>query len=92
MDASEGTVQNEQLAVRFKTADTAKEFKEAVDKAKEDLEKGGGKEKKADGAGTYLSPILMKSPNVIKKHKVCFLTADICPCASFVCYFHFQVI
>ena len=88
MDASEGTVQNEQLAVRFKTADTAKEFKEAVDRAKQDLEKGGGKEKKTDAPGTYLSPILMKPPNVIKKHTVCFLTADIYPCDIYsVLYF-----
>eukprot|EP00057_Strongylocentrotus_purpuratus_P015333 XP_011669807.1 PREDICTED: E3 SUMO-protein ligase RanBP2 isoform X4 [Strongylocentrotus purpuratus] len=65
MDASEGTVQNEQLAVRFKTADTAKEFKEAVDKAKEDLE-GGGKETKTDGADSNSAEPVVRScdPNL----------------------------
>ncbi|XP_071511872.1 E3 SUMO-protein ligase RanBP2-like [Diadema antillarum] len=39
MDASEGEVVNEQLAVRFKTSDAARDFKLAIEKAKEDLEK-----------------------------------------------------
>ncbi|XP_072180133.1 E3 SUMO-protein ligase RanBP2-like [Diadema setosum] len=39
MDASEGEAVNEQLAIRFKTSDAAKDFKLAIEKAKEDLEK-----------------------------------------------------
>lgn len=37
MDVSDGEVQNEQLAVRFKTEEAAKEFKEIVDDAKKGL-------------------------------------------------------
>ncbi|XP_038050188.1 E3 SUMO-protein ligase RanBP2-like [Patiria miniata] len=41
MDASEEQVQMEQLAVRFKTEETALEFKKAVDAAKQDIKKEG---------------------------------------------------
>ncbi|XP_038051028.1 E3 SUMO-protein ligase RanBP2-like isoform X2 [Patiria miniata] len=44
MDASEDEVQMEQLAVRFKTEETALEFKKAVDAAKEDIKKAESKE------------------------------------------------
>ncbi|KAJ8030386.1 E3 SUMO-protein ligase RanBP2 [Holothuria leucospilota] len=37
MDSSDGDPQNEQLAVRFKTEDAAREFKEVVDGAKKNL-------------------------------------------------------
>ncbi|KAJ8031003.1 E3 SUMO-protein ligase RanBP2 [Holothuria leucospilota] len=37
MDSSDGDPQNEQLAVRFKTEDAAREYKEVVDEAKKDL-------------------------------------------------------
>ncbi|KAJ8025190.1 E3 SUMO-protein ligase RanBP2 [Holothuria leucospilota] len=37
MDSSDGDPQNEQLAVRFKTEDAAREFKEVVDEAKKIL-------------------------------------------------------
>ena len=61
MDASEGTVQNEQLAVRFKTADTTKEFKAAVDKAKEHIEKKEKSEEEVSSStGKLFTPLICK--------------------------------
>ncbi|XP_071799083.1 uncharacterized protein [Asterias amurensis] len=42
MDAPEGEVHIEQLAVRFKTEELAQQFKEAVEAAQEDMKTGGG--------------------------------------------------